>query len=57
MNKEPTHIRTQLTPIKPSDYPNHLMCEHGKIYVGDVLIFASNEHEYFTFGLRIKSIK
>ena len=57
MNKEPTHIRTQLTPIKPSDYPNHLMCEHGKIYVGDVLIFASNEHEYFTFGLRIKSMK
>lgn len=54
---EAIYIGTNLTPIKPADFPNHIMCEHGKLYVGDVLIFASNEYEYFTFGLRIKAIK
>ncbi len=56
MNKA-MYIGASLTSIKPSDYPKYLKWDFGRFYTGDTLIFASNENQYFTFGLRIKSIK
>ena len=55
---EPTFIRVKHATERPHDYPKKIdIPEYAILFSGDSLVFASNEHEYFTFSLRIKSIK
>ena len=57
-DKQPMHIVTWRAISKPFDFPKRIDAKHGNVfYTGDTLVFASNEHEYFKFGLRIKKIK
>ena len=42
---------------KPKDFPKKIINGNEVFYTGDTLVFAINEQGYFTFGLKIKSIK
>ena len=55
---EPTFVMVRRAIERPHDYPKKIdIPEYAVLFSGDSLVFASNENEYFTFGLRIKSIK